>query len=649
MNRYRLASLLTLFLALTIFSILIPSPAWAQTAPADDETDQTLPPQKQIIEELTVTGKAPVTQPISTVTLLPKVSIEKLLSRNLGDIISLTPGVTVSEGQKAESSINLRGLSSKRITLMVDGVPIYEPYFNSFDLKTFSTANVESLKVIKGANSVLYGANTLGGVIDITTQRPSQPFLKLKGLLSENKSSFLSGMGGASLSRFAFLANFAWDKSDGFKYEKNGQRTLRSLSDFNRLDWGAKMYYHPTEASELMAEVLVTDSNYGVPPSTIPEIKARYWVFDDWKRLQTNLGYSSPFLGDGTFKARGFYVHHFNVLQDYNNPALAVKRWESTYKNSTFGGNITGEKPFGERNTLKFGLHAIVAEVQQQGDVGDDWEVYNRTILSAGLEDHFMLSEKWKLVGGLGIDHLKKHNGDTVTRFNPIFGLRFSATPWMDTHLSFSMKSRFPSMKSLYSSKGGNPDLLDELGRSIELGLSWRKGIDVQASVFFNRYDDLIQSYRGLEGYKFEQNLGRAEIKGFEISLGKTRNQVTVSANYTFLDARDIDTNLKLDYTPDHQVGLFASVGEIHGFTLSAWLSTVSSSTTLLGTTPPFSQLAIDGYTLVNVVLSKKLAWFTLLLKAENLADAVYFSEPGFPMKGRTISFGIDFDLKKYR
>lgn len=649
MNRSRLDRIFLVFLVCFAATLLIPAFLTAQDKPADDETEQTLPPQKQIIEELTVTGNAPVTQPISTVTLLPKASIEKLLSRNLSDIVSLTPGVTVSEGQKAESSINLRGMSSKRITLMVDGVPIYEPYFNSFDLKTFSTTNVESVKVIKGANSVLYGANTLGGVIDITTQRPSQPFVKLKGLLSENKSSFLSGMAGASMNRFSFLANFAWDKSDGFKYEKDGERVLRALSNYNRLDWGAKMYYHPTDASEFLAEVMVTDSSYGIPASTIPQIKSRYWVFDDWQRLQTNLGYSTPFWGDGTFKARAFYVYHFNVLQDFNNPQLAVKRWESTYKNSSFGANVTGEKPLGDRNTLKFGLHGIMSEVKQQGDIGDPWETFDRTILSMGLEDHLMLSGKWKIVGGLGIDYLKKNSGDTVTRFNPIFGLRFSPTDYMDAHLSLSMKSRFPSMKSLYSSKGGNPDLLDELGRSIELGMSWRKGLDIQASVFFNRYDDLIQSYRGLEGYKFEQNIGRAEIKGFEIALGKTWNKVSLSANYTFLDAMDIDTVLKLDYTPDHQFGLFASIGEIKGFTLSAWINTVSSSTSLLGSTPPFSQLAIDGYTLINVVLSKKIAWFTLLLKAENLGDAVYFSEPGFPMKGRTISFGIDFDLKKYR
>lgn len=646
MNRYR-TKLYRVNALATLFFLLIAA-AFISAQTTTETQDETEPKQKQIIEELTVTGQAPVTQPISTMTILPRLSIESLLSRNLSDIIALSPGVTVSEGQKAEASINLRGMSSKRITLMVDGVPIYEPYFNSFDLKTFATANIEQIKVIKGANSVLYGANTLGGVIDIVTQRPAQPFLKLKGAFSENATHFLSASAGMGLDKWAFLGNINWDSSDGFTYREDGERKTRSLSNFDRKDLSGKVYFHPSETSELMAEVIFTDSDYGIPPSLSPDFKTRYWVFSDWKRLQTNIGYSTPILGDGVFKARGFYIHHFNVLQDFSSLDLETKRWESTYKNSSFGANLTGEKALGKNNLLKFSLHGTRAEVRQQGDIGDPWEEFNRTIFSFGAEDHLMLNEKWKLVAGAGVDYLKKHNGETTTRFNPILGIRFTANPWLNAHLSLSMKSRFPSMKSLYSSKGGNPDLQDELGRSLELGLSYRRNIDIQAAVFYNRYDDLIQSYRGLEGYKFEQNIGRAEILGFELSLAKKWKLLMLQGSYTFLDARDMDSDLKLDYTPQHQFSLMATLGDIHGFSLSAWLNAVSESTTLLGSTPPFTQLPISGHTLINAILSKKIKWFSIFLKAENLLDAFYLTEPGFPMKGRTISLGADFELKKY-
>lgn len=626
---------------------LIPIPIAAQEA-ADDDAQQEEPEQKQIIEELTITGNAPAAQPISTVVVLPKISMEKLLSKNLSDIIALSPGVSVSEGQKAEASINLRGMSSKRITLMVDGVPIYEPYFNSFDLKTFATSSLESVKIIKGANSVLYGANTLGGVVDLVTQRPSQPFLKIKSSLAENSTTFLSATAGIGLDQWAFLGGINFDQSDGFKYKEDGDRVTRPLSNYNRLDWTAKAYYHPTQESEFMAELLVTNSEYGIPPSIHPDIKSRYWVFEDWQRIQANLGYTAPIFNDGILKARAYYIYHYNVLDNYSSVDLAKMTWESTYKNSTFGANLTGEKPLGERNTLKFSLHGTQAQVRQQGDIGEEWEEFNRTIFSFGLEDHYMIGPKWKIVAGAGIDYLKKDNGDTQARINPILGLRYSVNQWMDTHLSLSMKSRFPSMKSLYSSKGGNPDLQDELGQSIELGLSYRKEINIQTAVFYTRYKDLIQSYRGLEGYKFEQNIGRADILGFEISLSKNWDKLLLQSSYTFLSAKDIDSDLKLDYTPQHQFSLLATLGEFHGFSLTAWLRVFSESTSLLGSKPPFEQLPIDGYTLLDLILSKKIKWFTIYLKAENLTDTAYYTEPGFPMKARTISLGFDFDLKKY-
>ncbi len=642
-NKTALLLILSIMIGLGALSV----PVFAQEA-TEKGTQQEEPEQKQIIEELTITGNAPAAQPISTVVMLPKISIEKLMSKNLSDIIALSPGVSVSEGQKAEASINLRGMSSKRITLMVDGVPIYEPYFNSFDLKTFATSNLESVKVIKGANSVLYGANTMGGVIDLVTQRPSQPFLKLKGSFAENSTTFLSATAGAGLDKWAFLGGINFDQSNGFKYQADGDRKTRDLSDYNRLDWTAKAYFHPTDESEFMAELLVTDSDYGIPPSTHPDIKTRYWVFEDWQRIQANIGYTAPILGDGILKARAYYIYHYNVLDNFTSVDLSKMTWASTYKNSTFGANLTGEKSLGQKNTLKFSLHGTQAEVRQQGDIGEEWEEFNRTIVSFGLEDHYIIGPKWKIVAGAGVDYLKKDNGDTQTRVNPILGLRYSVSQWLDTHLSLSMKSRFPSMKSLYSSKGGNPDLQDELGQSIELGLSYRKDINIQAAVFYTRYKDLIQSYRGLEGYKYEQNIGRAEIMGFELSASKSWDKLLIQSSYTFLSAKDIDSDLKLDYTPQHQFSLMATLGDIHGFALTAWMKAFSKSTSLLGSTPPFEQLPIDGYTLIDVILSKKIKWFTIFLKAENLTDTVYYTEPGFPMKARTISFGFDFNLKKY-
>jgi outer membrane receptor protein involved in Fe transport len=51
----------------------------------------------------------------------------------------------------------------------------------------------------------------------------------------------------------------------------------------------------------------------------------------------------------------------------------------------------------------------------------------------------------------------------------------------------------------------------------------------------------------------------------------------------------------------------------------------------------------IPGYFVLNATLSKSFSNFTIFLKGENLFNKYYVTEPGYPMKARTISIGLKF------
>jgi iron complex outermembrane receptor protein len=600
--------------------------------------------QKPIIEEIEVTGKTPAQQPISSVSLVREKELLKTVPRNLGEVMNLSSGVYVTEGGKSESSIKIRGLASNRVTLMYDGIPIYEPYFGSFDLKSISTANVESVKVIKGTHSVLYGPNSLGGVLNVVTRRPSQPYFTLTADGGADSTYFINGNGGYTWDRFAFLANASVDTSDGFRYFDDGEKVLREGSDYTRSNFSGKFYFYPTDRSELMAQVLYYTADYGIPAAT-EYSRARYWRFSDWDRWQVNLGGMFPIFGDGLLKFRTYYVQHFNVLDAYDSAALEDLWWSSTYKNSSLGAFMLGEVPLAETNTLKFSLNASANKVRQQGDIGEDWEEFNRDVYSLAVEDHIGFSDKFRLVVGASLDYLLKHNDETETKVNPIAGVKYTPNEWLDIHMSFSRKSRFPSMKSLYSSKSGNPDLTSEMGDNYEVGFVYKKNIYVSGAVFYNSITDLIQSYRGLDGFHNYRNVGRADIFGVELDLRKRIGLFDIQINYTYLDAEDKDENLPLDYTPKSRLNLFMDIGPVEGFTLSIWNIAVSGSQARMGKYPPFDMIDIPGYVLLNARLEKQLGMVTLYVKAENLLDKDYFAEPGFPMKARTFSAGFRLDL----
>lgn len=86
-----------------------------------------------------------------------------------------------SNGARNEASISIRGQDSKRVGLFVDGVPVYVPYDGFVDYNRFLSSDISSIDVSKGFSSVAYGSNTLGGVINIVTKKPTK---ELEGNLS---------------------------------------------------------------------------------------------------------------------------------------------------------------------------------------------------------------------------------------------------------------------------------------------------------------------------------------------------------------------------------------------------------------------------------------------------------------------------------
>ncbi|MFW6160274.1 MAG: TonB-dependent receptor domain-containing protein [Acidobacteriota bacterium] len=592
---------------------------------------------QSITEEIVVTAIAPKELPLSKVTTIESFKIESAASKNLSDIISYTTGVYVTDGDKNEARVQIRGFENNRITLLYDGIPVYEPYFNSFDLKSFLTEDVESIKVIRGASSVLYGANTLGGIINVVTKRPEVNSFSLNTLFSGNRTAYLSSSGKLVLNNFSFLGNASYDTSNGFDCLENGSRTLRANSDYSKMNFTGKMFYYPGNKGEILAEVSYLNSEYGIPSAT-EYYKKRYWRFNDWQRLQLNLGGTFSVFNQGTLKLRNYYVRHFNILDAYMDENFTDIMWKSTYKNYSIGTFLIGDIPLGSHNRLKLSLNAKRDQVKTQDDVGEEWEEVYHNTYSAGIEDHLSLSEKIKLIGGISFDYLDKKIGRNKTSVNPILGIKYNPEDWGGFYLSFSRKARFPSMKSLYSTSSGNPDLTEEIGQSYEAGFTVEKGFFLNGAVFFNKIKDLINSIRLPSGYSSYDNIGRVDIKGFELGISRKFYMVETSFNYTYLDAENKETGKPLDYCPKSQFNFFLNTDELKGFSFSAWGIAVSESQVLYNN----GQLKIPGYFLLNASIKKRFSRVAVYLKAENILNIDYFTEPGFPMKVRTLSFGIN-------
>ncbi|MCJ7680677.1 MAG: TonB-dependent receptor, partial [Candidatus Aminicenantes bacterium] len=422
------------------------------------------------------------------------------------------------------------------------------------------------------------------------------------------------------------------------RWRRDGVNVKRHNSDYERSSAMAKVYYYPGRNAELLFEVSAYRSSYGIP-AAVAYYRPRTWRFRDWDRYQANLGGTFSLFKTGSLKFRAYAVRHFNVLDAYADSERTERQWASTFKNVSVGAFVLGDIPVHGNHRLQLSLNVRDDRVNIQDDTGLPWDMYAHQTLSLGMEGHLSLSGRWMLLAGVSADRLNKGIGGVSTALNPLLGVKYSPVKDLKMHVSLSQKSRSPSMKSLYSSDLGNPFLLDERGTNMEFGWTYERDFFLSGAVFFYGIRDMIDIVRLPDGRQTNRNVGRADITGFEADFRKSWRPLALNVNYTFLHGRNRDEDIPLDLLPASQLNFTVDIFPVRRWTISIWGLAVSRSETSVFE----KRVEAPGYAVVHARVSVQLGGFTIFLKGENLLDAVYVTEPGYPMKSRTIALGFRF------
>lgn len=625
--------------------VLLPLLVIAQetTAAQEKEKEKEKEKQTRITEEILVIGKAPREVPLATVTSIEPGTVEALKPRDLADVLRFAPGVQITTGNKDEYTLKLRGIDSRRIALLVDGVPVSEPYYGSFDLKTVSAGGIQTLQVTTGPSSVLYGPNTMGGIVNVITRRPSaEPVLSFSGSTGDRSTRSLGVDGAYRWGRLGFTLNGLYQDSAGYRYTNAaGTRVDRPNSDYERYNLGAKLFYNPSDRTEIMASAGYYHSVYGMPPDLYG--KPRYWRFKDWNRTSFSAGGFTAIGENSTVRFRAYYVNYDNTLDQYKDAAQMIRQFESTFDNENYGVFGLADLALADWNSAKFSLYYQKDVARSQDDIGYPWTKFDQETFSAGVEDHLSLSDRWKIIGGLSFDSLAKFTGNATSRVNPLLGIKF--TPWdsFDVHLSASGKSKFPNMRAMYSPSSGNPDLRSEFGRSYELGFTFNRGFFLTGAAFANEIKNLIDSVRLPSGLRQYFNIGKARINGFELQAQKSWRVVGGTVNYTYLDAKNISDNRALDLTPKHNLNFDATVTPVKGLSVS--LFGLWASKSIWYDSSARKIVDVPGYFSLDGVVSWDLGRFSPFLRITNLFDEYFYTEPGYPWRGRFLEVGLKVDV----
>lgn len=576
------------------------------------------------LDEIIVTGTrldTPATEVGSSVSVITAADIARRGYRRAEEALAALPGVTVSQsgGPGAQTNVFIRGISSDKVLVILDGVSINDPTSvgGGLDFGTLDAAEIDRIEVLKGPQSTLYGSDAIGGVINIVTRRA-----------------------GAGLHASGFAEYGAFDT-------RRGGVAVSGGSDLGEVRLSATR--SDSDGFSRASEKLGNTEDDGFETTTLTAAGALNLPLD--ARLSGSVRYVDSTI---EFDAGGFAGGDNFDREDRKEASGSV-----TLHAPMFGGILQNEVQAGfvhiDReiaSAFPFSAEGDRRFARYQGEVAvGGW---NRAV--AGLESEFNESGdgdntinsifgQWEtrpvdgltLTGGLRHDDHSDFGGETTVRV----AAAYQVTGALTLRGSWGQGFKAPSIfQTTFGVPAPNPNLRPETSDGFDVGaeLALFGGRGVIGVTYFNQdIEDEISFFSdpGFTVFGFE-NLASTSHEGVEVTAGyDITDAVRLSASYTYTDARDDTTGARLLKRPanvaDVELG-YGGTGPLSGAVVVRYN----------GTERDFGGATLDDWVRVDVsaafAITKSVDVYG---RIENLFDEDYEETAGFGTAGRSAFVGV--------
>ncbi len=634
--------------------------------------------------EVIVTAEQPVVDLATTVTELSAQDIWARGDLTVAEALELLPGVDVRKGGKSQMFVSIRGFEQDDLKVLIDGIPAHEAYDGTVDLSMISTEAISKITVAKGASSVLYGANTMGGVINIITKKGGkEPVTEATASLGNDGAAKYTLNHGGRLGVLNYWLTYGYSESDGFRLsddfnpanpivglgtDYNEDGGTRDLSDYIKRTLSAKVGYESDEGTGIYFSFDYHNNERGIPSGM-----SRYWAFTKWDQWQLNLVGEYVFNDMFSAKARVFYVKHDDTITDVSWDAdhTTGRKWfeTSSYDDDSRGAELHGFFDLERWGNLRIGLNYLRDNHRQQdfydAETMSVWrfgdplgfqpeEEYSADTYTLAVEDEIRPTEHLAVVFGMSYDTFepgKAYNKpvpDKTSTVNPQIGLVYDVDQKTSIHASVGKKTRFPQLKELYSEvAGGNPELDPQKTVTYEIGAyhGFNGMFRGNIAVFYNDVSDLIDQVEDqASGEDIYVNLYEANIKGIEAELRMDLScGVLARLNYTYMSTEDrSNQGREMEGRPEHRLSLDLRYG--FPFGLTANLQT-SYATGAYWEDPDYNWVELPHVFLIDAKITQGLGDIfnldsELFVQVDNLTDYDYYQSFG-PEPGRNFMAGL--------
>lgn len=559
---------------------------------------------------------------------------------SIGDALQLVPGVAVAQSGAVggQTSVFIRGAESSQTLVLIDGVRINDPSTPNaaFDFGAMLTGNIDRVEILRGANSVIWGSQAMGGVINVQTFAPTEQltvnarteyashdsasaFANVSG-----KSGIVSGSFGGGYYRTDGISSLAnGTEKDGYRNSAANGKLLIELSPAFTLD--LRGYYNKGR--------IEYDDAFGFPVAgdTAPESHNEQFV-----------GYAAlnHQLLNGKWKGHLSYSRTDLTREGSERGSVGP----FNYNVFTARGKVDR---FAYDGNVDFGMASIVFGVAHENTFASTFFPMGGDIVPTTFKSHydsFYGQLGVKPVEGLTVNGGIRYEDHSQYGDHSSFGADAAYTPDNGKTIlrtSYAEGYRAPSLSEALP-PFGNIKLKPETSKGYDVGIE-RRFIDgkVAASVtWFHRTSDDLIVYNPATFQS--ENIGRAKSKGVELGLViRPNDDLDIRANYALVDATSQSPGANFGHElarrPRNKASFVADWKSPWGVKLGSTLTLTGDSFDNLANT-----VRLDGYWMASVRAAFPInGKVEVYGRVENLFDQDYAVVSGYSTSGRTAAVGI--------
>ena len=555
--------------------------------------------------------------------------------RSLAEIINTKSGIEITGSRGREGTILgvfARGGRGRQVLVLIDGARVSDPssFSQEYDLRLLSAANIESVEILKGAASTLYGTNAATAVINITTKKVSERKVALNVQASRgtNQTSkdqnynlsqaFNSVLLGGTLEKFTYQMGFSNRYSDGLSAIITPQNQEDSYSQINT---DVKLGYQFSDNFKIGVYANQTKLNTEYDES-FGLFDADYLFLSDQKRAGLTSEYKYR---QGSLNLNMAYTNY-----DSENKSA----FPSTFKGENYVVDVYNKLSFNDKFFAIIGLNYI--KDQTKFTTTKDFSIIDPYANMVYVSDI-----GFNLNLGARLNNHSEYGSHFVYNVNPSFAIK-TEDGYLKVLTTYATSFITPSLTQLFGNFGANPDLEPEDNRTIEGGLEYAMNDKLRVSaVYFNRKEENFVFYDNITG-TYGNASETIDAQGAEIELNwQPNDKIRLSSNYTYTERKG-DAAIRL---PKHKVN--AALGYAFSKKTYASIDYRYTGQRLDTDFNTFSDIALEPFSILNInaeheILPNRLKFF---LGISNVFNAEYTEIIGFTTRGRNIRAGFTITL----